>query len=940
MQSFFDKPFEEQVEEIIKTGDLKLLQALIGTRSLIGLSLYCSSFFLTRTVIAQAKYQAYNALLNVLTEYRKPEKEIFVDNIKRDIERQIRENEVRLREKALLPSSSSNLKSLTNNSDSDLESYVQKTDVSNLCTFDLPKVIEIYHNYISREEVKELERVLLKAKEVEDKYSYIERQKTELPYDSKRRKAFKVVEDNKPLLLKIKDKSFFDNWYEQLLCEVLYEAKRNKKHILHKEIVKRGSPYTEDEISGAKSELGSSFNKEAMRRVINKLVEDYLKILSDSLGVKESLLSNMECVDVSDYRGRMNHEGVNHRIISRANEVILSESIIQNNLSDDVERGLQYIVENMDVSLLAEVEQEMLNEIAERAAIHRERDNKKKDLELLAICNGGEFKDKLSLPTDLSFSEIERLYKDMLLIQFTEQQKEESLYGKLPLLELEEIKEAFPASITDNILKSMEESLGKYVEIVKNKKKEIVDNVFGKKENLEKLYELEKELEFSFVQRLFHPIYYGQYQEIKSFVECKSFIHDNIKSEKDVRSREKVEEEIGKLDKTKREESKRLLLSLIDNEFQGLANQLISYKDELEKKAKKEFRLAKLFHPSCWESYIEREKNSLEICEKALKKSVVTGDDELFYKTIEDIEKDSKYLWVFQVNKALFEGIYKTQHDSRKKTLSFRELAEKFIGNRKKYIAEQQDECKIRKATVEQHQVNSELTEKDMNNQKELYAMATKNEISERRAEEAEIRAEEERRAKEEERRAKEEERRAREEAEAKVEMERAEKKALNLLYDEADDQDISRKRIKQDKEVQKFLECQYTFLVLNEGYTTKFKNLCKEYRELKREIKEPDFERLLKLANEFDRLSRSFIEGEKVGQNVPESRDLDIDRLKLSIVTRVEQARDVAEKEKRRVEKEKTEAEEIVKQLQMQVPDSTFSSVSHESFAGPSWQI
>lgn len=95
MQSFFDKPFEEQVEEIIKTGDLKLLQALIGTRSLIGLSLYCSSFFLTRTVIAQAKYQAYNALLNVLTEYRKPEKEIFVDNIKRDIERQIRENEVR-----------------------------------------------------------------------------------------------------------------------------------------------------------------------------------------------------------------------------------------------------------------------------------------------------------------------------------------------------------------------------------------------------------------------------------------------------------------------------------------------------------------------------------------------------------------------------------------------------------------------------------------------------------------------------------------------------------------------------------------------------------------------------------------------------------------------------------------------------------------------------
>ncbi|WP_341811582.1 hypothetical protein [Wolbachia endosymbiont (group A) of Oxytorus armatus] len=74
MPSFFDKPFTEQVEEIMRTGDLKLLQALIGTRAPIGLSLYCSSFFLTRTVIAQAKYQAYSALLNVLTEYQKAEK--------------------------------------------------------------------------------------------------------------------------------------------------------------------------------------------------------------------------------------------------------------------------------------------------------------------------------------------------------------------------------------------------------------------------------------------------------------------------------------------------------------------------------------------------------------------------------------------------------------------------------------------------------------------------------------------------------------------------------------------------------------------------------------------------------------------------------------------------------------------------------------------------
>jgi hypothetical protein len=99
---------------------------------------------------------------------------------------------------------------------------------------------------------------------------------------------------------------------------------------------------------------------------------------------------------------------------------------------------------------------------------------------------------------------------------------------------------------------------------------------------------------------------------------------------------------------------------------------------------------------------------------------------------------------------------------------------------------------------------------------------------------------------------------------------------------------------------VQKFLECQYTFLVLNEGYTMKFKNLCREYRELKREIKEPDFERLSKLANEFEKLSRSFVEREKEErENVPECNEQNIDRLKLSIVTRVVQGRDVAEREK-----------------------------------------
>ncbi|WP_343288899.1 hypothetical protein [Wolbachia endosymbiont of Encarsia formosa] len=43
----------------------------------------------------------------------------------------------------------------------------------------------------------------------------------------------------------------------------------------------------------------------------------------------------------------------------------------------------------------------------------------------------------------------------------------------------------------------------------------------------------------------------------------------------------------------------------------------------------------------------------------------------------------------------------------------------------------------------------------------------------------------------------------------------------------------------------------------------------------MKREIKEPDFERLSKLVDKFEKLSRSFIEGEKKErENVPECKD------------------------------------------------------------------
>jgi len=69
--SFFDKPFEEQVEEITKTGDLKLLQAFIGIRNPIGLLRYYSSFIITKINIMNARlYGRYKLQERCLRWYR------------------------------------------------------------------------------------------------------------------------------------------------------------------------------------------------------------------------------------------------------------------------------------------------------------------------------------------------------------------------------------------------------------------------------------------------------------------------------------------------------------------------------------------------------------------------------------------------------------------------------------------------------------------------------------------------------------------------------------------------------------------------------------------------------------------------------------------------------------------------------------------------------
>ncbi len=425
------------------------------------------------------------------------------------------------------------------------------------------------------------------------------------------------------------------------------------------------------------------------------------------------------------------------------------------------------------------------------------------------------------------------------------------------------------------------------------------------------------------------------------FVECKNFIHDSKSTERDLSFREELEKQLKKLDKSKYEELKRLMLSKVDNEFPALANELIDYRNGLIKKgkeSKEKSRLTKVLRSSYWESYRKKEAESFMMCEEALKKSVATGDDDLFYQAIKDIKKNSKYIWVFQVNGTLFNSVCNLQHDSKNRMPTFKDLASGFIRRRKEYIAEQATKYEIDKATKEKQEAAEALNSKSISDEKEKHRLGEKHEAAkaianeERRGrKEAEAKAEEERKAKE-------EERIGREEAEAKV-------KAIRFLYGEASSFNISIPVIMQNQDVEKFLTEQYTFLILNKEYGAKFKNLCAEYKNFNKETeKEVNLKKLSELANEFERLSRDFIrreeEEEEVRKNAPKYNDQDIDRLSSSVVTRVVQMRDLAEKEQKILEKEKIEVEEIVKKLQMQDPNSALEEVNFEPVAGPSWQI
>ncbi|WP_353285329.1 hypothetical protein [Wolbachia endosymbiont (group A) of Beris morrisii] len=206
MPDFFDKPFEEQVEKIIKIENaegLRLLQALIGVRSSATFIKYYSGFIITKINIMYARlYGEYKLKEFCLEEYKKvldakfreTDEDIMGELVSKDKSFKDRDfdkiipDSVGLRKllndkaKLVRDSIREDLKEVVlesiqdrNNrikesasisdyrhcgSNKQIIEYVRSTDITGLCTMGYEQVLDIYDN-IARKTIEEIDNEII-----------------------------------------------------------------------------------------------------------------------------------------------------------------------------------------------------------------------------------------------------------------------------------------------------------------------------------------------------------------------------------------------------------------------------------------------------------------------------------------------------------------------------------------------------------------------------------------------------------------------------------------------------------------------------------------------------------------------------------------------------------------------------------------------------------
>ncbi|VVC27528.1 Ankyrin repeat-containing domain [Cinara cedri] len=237
MPSFFDKPFEEQVEGIIKTENeegVRLLQALIGIRHPIAFTQYYSSFIITKINIINAKLYSLCKLKKLclkeytesIGEYIKSKGEIIdevelrkflskkVKPIKDEGERKVRESVLEI-------------------SNQEYVEYMYSTNIAGLCAMNGIQATGIY-NSVAKEIIEEIDQKIVSAvtsKDFEKMKEEINKQLKDAT--EKYRKYSGEISKYQNFIKSIKDHTFLSKWYSALLEQVKKDSSKRVEHVLH-----------------------------------------------------------------------------------------------------------------------------------------------------------------------------------------------------------------------------------------------------------------------------------------------------------------------------------------------------------------------------------------------------------------------------------------------------------------------------------------------------------------------------------------------------------------------------------------------------------------------------------------------------------------------------------------------------------------------------------
>ncbi|WP_339046591.1 hypothetical protein [Candidatus Mesenet endosymbiont of Agriotes lineatus] len=907
---FFDKSFEEQIRIIIKTGDLKLLQAFIGVRNSTVLLQYCASFLITKRNIMQAQYQAEISVFGTLIKHyceKMSEGKILLKNITQNIGVMFKDYvsqglNILLQDQMVLPASKN--KFLVDSESSHLKAYVQDTNVGALCSLSKDQVTQVYNSFIEKSNIEaSLQSWLSEGKPAEIVETLREEGK-KLKEKSVHDKA--ELKKNEGLLNEIKNNSFLNNWHKNLVYEVLKEALEDSNHILHKKVQDQYEIKNElDDFSKniIRKKLKILWNRELVSRTLNQIIKG--KNVKDEeckkSAIEELLRLDLESEDIMN-EVEQKFKELKEELKKKS---IKLDNVSANNSNDSplvsIDEVREYIINNFSLSLLLKEEKGMLKEMLECAV----KENKSGAV-LLLICNQADYKkcnlekeeDKKLLlelvPEGMAFLEIKHLYEGILKTNNLPK-----ILG-LPVLSLEEIKTIF----------SDESIMSKVVECILTQEKKL--EIIIPKDKLDELDEYCTKMKWKKKEKMLERNKTGL-------------------SENDLKELEKYYE------KVREEKMQKIKASLVNKNIEQILKTLetdypLSMRFYYALKTKKS-KLKK----------VEDTSKIVKELELSLQQSVATASPEPFFKELQEIKKNEN-----RFSKSLFEELYELGKDTPSNAVSFKTLIDNISSSNEEYIAKKQGGGAVKSSTIDVFEKNINCSSTILDLRDELKKSNDRNQSIATQLTSAEAKAEEERvRAEEERVRAEEAEAKAEEER-VRVEEAKAENKAATLVSEETDRREIFLKSTRE------FFIAQFKLVELYKGLKDKCQNLVHEYVKLRKELtdceiivdriaqnpeemsKEDIFERKLSLINEFEKLNKKIAKlDEEFAQEKPIFENEKIEEFKRDALEKVAQAKKKAEELKHMLQQEMEELQRLEEEkLQMQVEeisDSNFNIVDLE---------